>query len=225
MFYVASFKKTVLEFFPNYEKLSSYLSSILSIFAALNISIPWLLPNGLEVYQSYQLFENKQLNVFDFNSIKNNFKLGVNGKINRTKQRNALMPNLIHSLDGATIALLYDRLTKLISDLDIYTLHDCFGVKATDASELCIQLRLTYLSIYSSPGYLAEFDARVRNRLEEIYKRVIKAGDNIKIQIETNKRDEETKEIITRNRYIRYPYINLLDKSLTLEIDSPYIVS
>ena len=48
------------------------------------------------------------------------------------------MPNLIHSLDASSIALLYERLSEN-NTYNLFTIHDCFAV-TTDKVELLINL-------------------------------------------------------------------------------------
>jgi DNA-directed RNA polymerase len=50
-------------------------------------------------------------------------------QFDQTKQLNATMPNLIHSLKASSIALLYNLLAKC-GKANIYTVYDCFAVTA-----------------------------------------------------------------------------------------------
>lgn len=67
------------------------------------------------------------------------------------------MPNLIHSLDGSTISLLYDQFNA-----DLYTVHDCFAVPADKVPYLIKKLQLVYIKLYSSNKNLIQFDNSVR---------------------------------------------------------------
>ena len=58
-------------------------------------------------------------------------------KIKTFKQKNALMPNLVHSLDPTTIVLLYNYSHTLKNKcVSFYSIHDCFGVSANDMDSL-----------------------------------------------------------------------------------------
>lgn len=50
----------------------------------------------------------------------------------------AIRPNLIHSLDATTIAILYNNL----DNIDLYTVHDCFAVTAKQVSLLIFKLKM-----------------------------------------------------------------------------------
>ena len=112
--------------FPKITKLSDYLSNVASICNTLNIPISWSLPTGLHINQSY--LSNKSIAIKPFTFVKSSFKLKVTdkNKLDASKQKIALMPNLIHSLDSAWLGLLYDRFYNTHKYVNFYAIHDCF---------------------------------------------------------------------------------------------------
>ena len=78
------------------------------------------------------------------------------------------MPNLIHSLDACTIAILYKYL-KSIEITNLYTFRDCFPVTANNVEALIKELKLVYIHIYTGSEYLKEFDANIRNYIKTQY--------------------------------------------------------
>lgn len=93
--------------FPKYKKLNNYTKTIVKIFIKLNIPIPWTLPSGAIISQSYLNSKTLKLKPFSFMNFKYNFKTIIKNEFYSNKQRNAIMPNLIHSLDASSIAILY----------------------------------------------------------------------------------------------------------------------
>ena len=109
--------------------------------------IPWVIPSGAIISQSY--LDNKTLKIkpFGFIDSRYNFKTIIKDRFDLVKQSNALMPNLIHSLDASSIALLYERLSEN-NTYNLFTIHDCFHV-TTDKVELLINLlKAVYVKIY-----------------------------------------------------------------------------
>lgn len=80
------------------------------------------------------------------------------------KQRNAAMPNLIHSLDASSIALLYDVYCKEVAN-NIYTVHDCFAVTADKVDTLINILKGVYLRIYSDDIYIVNLHNYVKETI------------------------------------------------------------
>jgi DNA-directed RNA polymerase len=113
--------------FPKITKLSDYLLNIATICNTLNIPISLSLPTGLHINQSY--LSNKSTAIKPFTFVKSSFKLKVTDKniLDISKQKIALMPYLIHSLDASSLGLLlYDRFYSTYKDVNFYAIHDCF---------------------------------------------------------------------------------------------------
>lgn len=72
----------------------------------MELYIPWSLPNGLTPLQSYMMV--KDVRITPLNYAKHTFykKIPVKNKDDKKKQMRALMPNLIHSLDAASMFML-----------------------------------------------------------------------------------------------------------------------
>lgn len=138
--------------------LSKYLSKIVSICTALDMEIPWTLPSGAQIAQSYQVEKQRKIAAFSFTKAKYTFKKYLPNKYDVNKQRRAIRPNLIHSLDGTTIALLYNSLDSV----DMFTVHDCFAVTANNVPLLIDKLKMVYIKLYSDNNYLLYFDKLVR---------------------------------------------------------------
>jgi len=78
------------------------------------------------------------------------------------------MPNLVHSLDGASLALLLDSYFDN-SSKSIYTVHDCFAVSANNVHNLLELLKLTYIKIYSDETYLIKLDKGIIDNIKNIF--------------------------------------------------------
>lgn len=129
------FSGVLSDVFPKYTILNNYTKVIVKIFVKLNMPIPWTLPSGAIISQSYLSSKILKLKPFSFMNSKYNFRTVIKDKFDRTKQSNALMPNLIHSLDASSIAILYDYLSNH-NIRNVYTIHDCFAVTADNVEKL-----------------------------------------------------------------------------------------
>ncbi|KII82659.1 hypothetical protein PLICRDRAFT_677072 [Plicaturopsis crispa FD-325 SS-3] len=101
------------------------------------------------------------------------------------------MPNLIHSLDGASLALIvglfFNDNEFNSKGINFFSIHDCFAVTANNVGALIKLIKLVYIKIYSDDSYLKRFDQGIIN--------------SIKLQFGDNAFNDETK-IIKVNGYI-----------------------
>jgi len=81
------------------------------------------------------------------------------------------MPNFVHSLDSAALALLGDFYYNGKSDeKSLYAIHDCFAVTANNVENLIEYLRFVYSKIYSDKIYLRELDQQIKSYIKSVYK-------------------------------------------------------
>lgn len=179
--------------FPKLKLLLDYLEKIARVSGDLLIPIVWYLPSGLLVKQGY--LEEEQVRIKPFYYDKSTYVLNIihrENKYNVNKQIIAFMPNLVHSLDAASLALFLDKFFK--NGLkNVYTVHDCFGVTVNNVSYLLEFLKITYIKIYSNETYLEKLDKGMRYHIKKKFgdtcfndkTRIIKAKINNKdIEIE-----------------------------------------
>lgn len=133
--------------------------------------------------------------------------------MNLTKQKNALMPNLVHSLDAASMLLLYYSLKKTGSKqnyVNFYSVHDCFGVTADKVELLITLIRNIYIDIYSDNKYIETFD---KDFIENI--KIHFGGEEKVIYVE-----DKREIIVDKDKIIKLP--KLPTNSLDVKIIKDY---
>nr|QWO71370.1 RNA polymerase [Termitomyces sp. T123] len=155
--------------YPKLTALSEYLKGIAKVSKILNIPIPWILPNGLVIKQ--QFYDKKTLKIKPFIYTKNLLNLTILDKtqFNHNKQKIALMPNLVHSLDAASLCLVITNYFKQNDNLNFYSIHDCIAVPCSKVSSMIGLLKSAYCIIYSESKYLLGFDSNLRSIIKKSY--------------------------------------------------------
>lgn len=170
---VSSIKLVLDKIAPKIMKLQDYLQKIAEVCTKLEIHIPWLLPTGLEVRQSY--LEEKTVKIKPFSYSRTQISLtSFIKKLDLKKQTRAFMPNLIHSLDATSLILLLDEYfnsSELIVK-NIYTIHDCFAMPMNHVEFIIDNLRKVYTSIYSDSHYLEKLDEGILDIIVYHYRNV-----------------------------------------------------
>ena len=103
---------------------------------------------------------------FEYSKIRMNFEVTVKDKFDTRKQTRALMPNIIHSLDGTSLCLLYNLFSKNYTVCQFFGIHDCFATTTDKVFLLKTILASIYTDIYSNAQYLIKFDDQLFNNIE-----------------------------------------------------------
>ena len=106
----------------------NYLKDIAKVSNDLNIPIPLILPTGLVVNQQFYLKTKIRVKPFIYKKNVTNLTVAIKDKYNKAKQKTAIMPNLVHSLDAASLGLVIKIYFKVIENKKFYSIHDCFAV-------------------------------------------------------------------------------------------------
>ena len=105
------------------------------------------------------------------------------------------MPNLIHSLDAASLCLIVDMFSQDKSNkINFFAIHDCFAVTANNIVNLIKIIKLVYIKIYSEDSYLKRFDEGIIN--------------SIKLQFGNDSFDDKNKTIKFNSFEIAYPNVD-----------------
>ena len=154
--------------FEKIKKLSKYLKNVATLLTILELPISWTLPTGLIIKQSYLETKSTTIPPFTYSKIKLNLRLSIKDKYDKNKQVRALMPNLIHSLDGSSLSLLFNQFSNLYNkSSQFYSVHDCFGTTCDKVFILKTILASVYTDIYSSEPYLYNFDKDILDNIEK----------------------------------------------------------
>lgn len=166
---VADIRNIILKDFNKIKRMTKYLKNVATILTALELPITWSLPHGLTVKQSYLKTESTFIQPFMYSKIKINIRFTHKDKYDTKKQIRALMPNLIHSLDGTSLCLLYQKFFNLHQQANpqFFSIHDCFGTTVDKVDSLKVLLASVYTELYSDNHYLDRFDKSILNLIEE----------------------------------------------------------
>lgn len=180
--FIRVFQHILNQEFKRLKALKDYIKGIVKVCSKLKIGVPWVLPSGAIVSQAYLAYKTADIEPFAFTSTRYNFRT-VLKDFNNTKQLSATMPNLIHSLDASSIALVYDRFSQRNSDQNnLFTVHDCFGVTCDNVELLIDTLKAAYIFIYSDKVYLVELDSYVKDTLRKNFGNDVFIEDNKLVQ-------------------------------------------
>lgn len=138
---------------PQLKGLVNYFEQMVELLTKLNLPLAWLTPSGLHINQKYVVFYSRKINHYLYKGAKAVTIRIPTTDINVRKQKQGIMPNLIHSLDGAVIAIMVSKIDPY-DKINLFTIHDCFATTANHVSIMNELVREAFLEIYSDNDYL-----------------------------------------------------------------------
>jgi DNA-directed RNA polymerase len=111
-------------------------------------------------------------------------------KINETSaqiQKQAILPNIIHSLDAAHLILILNEVLKPFNTTSpVISIHDCFGTLPNNMSGLESLVKKEFINLYSNSDFLEKFNSDLLCILEKykVYHEVNTEENKVNIIIE-----------------------------------------
>jgi DNA-directed RNA polymerase len=145
-------RSTLFEMHPELNDLINYFKKMVDIFNQLNMPVVWKTPTGLKIKQKYLKTQSARIRSGYYRGASFNILIPTN-KISKVSQKNSFMPNLIHSMDAATITHLISKMKKGMF-CNIYTIHDCFATTACNIPQLNVLVRESFISLYADKSFV-----------------------------------------------------------------------
>lgn len=117
----------------------------------------WFTPAGTHITQFYPLSKRYKISISNSNKLR---KVGLKEKklvndapvIDKRKQLNSVIPNIIHSLDASHIYIWISS-AKEAKFKPIITIHDCFGTHPNKIEEFSLMLKKEFILLYTQKIY------------------------------------------------------------------------
>ncbi|MCO7225276.1 DNA-directed RNA polymerase [Pleionea sp. CnH1-48] len=146
------------------EEAMNWMQDSAGLIASNNKPIKWTTPLDFPVLQLYPKTELKTINTrLSGGRYQISYRKELD-KINTRKMRNAISPNVVHSLDSTHLMMTVLEANKEYGLTDFCLIHDSFGVHAGDSQEFFILIRKTFIDLYEQPIFeklKLEFDAQM----------------------------------------------------------------
>ena len=168
---------SIAEAMPGVFVVKNWLREVAAKFTEKNLPIQWKTPTGLAVvqenYKQQQVKIKSFYGVAKFRNAQNPSRITLNqdtDKLDKTEQMNALVPNVIHSLDAAHLMKTVNACAaKGITDF--HAIHDSFGVHACFVDDLHRITREEFVKLYQEDvleDLRQQFEAQLGEPLEGV---------------------------------------------------------
>lgn len=129
----------------------------------LQIPLNWFTPNGIKVTQSYMKTEAKRVSIKLGQKSKVLVVRKTTGFVDTAKQAQAIIPNMIHSLDATHLINIINNASesKTLSAVPVISVHDCFGTFPNKMADLELLVKKEFIHLYLKTNFLEKFHDRV----------------------------------------------------------------
>nr|YP_025889.1 DNA-dependent RNA polymerase [Moniliophthora perniciosa]AAQ74287.1 DNA-dependent RNA polymerase [Moniliophthora perniciosa] len=198
--------------FPSLNEIYNYFIELAKLAVKLELPMTWITPSGLKITQNYFKRKKKVISISIFGKSKKIVIKENTDKIDKGKQIQSIIPNIIHSLDATH---LMNIIQNAINDNfnPVITIHDCFGTLPNYMGSLEYRVKKQFVLLYSDNKFLNDYHTRFIQNLE----------DNQFVIKETN---DKSYVLLENDKFLEIPTIPKLGK-LDLEkiIKSKYMIS
>jgi len=165
---------TIFKKFPTLKEFKNYVDKLTHIILKLNKPLIWITPAPalMKISQSYRIFEPYKTKSLYSNIKYNKITISLpTTNLDLKKNKQAFMPNFIHSMDAANIQLLVNNLIEkypnfnIKSNINLYTIHDCFATTPNFMDIINYEVKLAFIKIYFYSNY---FDYLHNNFIDQI---------------------------------------------------------
>lgn len=145
--------------FPSLNSIYNFFIDIAKITIKLGIPLTWITPSGLKITQRYLKKKKIVVPLSIFGKTKKLVLTENDDSLDSIKQQQAIIPNIIHSLDASHLI----NLIKTSSEENfrpLITIHDCFGTLPNKMGELDWKVRKEFVLLYTDSKFLNDFHQR-----------------------------------------------------------------
>ena len=200
--------------FPSLKSIYSYFISISKLMISLGIPLNWFTPNGIKITQHYLKTETKKVSIKLGNKPKVLVIKQMTNIIDKTKQAQAIIPNIIHSLDASHLINVINR----IPDTKVIGVHDCFGTSPNKMGYLSDIVKKEFILLYSKTNFLENFHERVLQSLKDHHYNILNENQ-IKLKLDNKILAYQYVEVISKNKQSKYLPIPMLPKIGDLDMN------
>ena len=150
---------SIFKKYPGLSFIYKYFMDMSKLMATLNLSVSWFTPSGLTITQHYYKMKKTKLFNNFYNRRETLILNEVTKDLDKIKQRNASIPNIIHSLDASHLISVINKAYEN-GNKNVITVHDCFGTHPNDMSSLVEIIKLEFIKLYAKYDFINKFHER-----------------------------------------------------------------
>ena len=156
---------TIFILFPSLKLVYDYLIGISDLLTKAKLPVTWSAPSGLQITQNYLKTEVHKASIKSGNVAKTIvMRQSKKEQLDNRKQKQAIIPNVIHSLDASHLINLVTTANS-INLKPIITIHDCFGTHPNKMDLVNNLVLKEFIELYTKGDFLSNFHKQILKSL------------------------------------------------------------
>jgi hypothetical protein len=198
----------IFNIFPALKEIYNYFINSAKLMVELKLPLIWFTPAGLQITQFYYTSTNAKVKLSYFGKTKTSVIREWLPIVDKLKQSQAIIPNIIHSLDAShLIKVINTSYNREISP--IVSIHDCFGTLPNNMCNLSKIIRSEFALLYSCEPFLVKYHEKLISSINEnnsdYYEIIEKDGKNLVSYYKIKDNKDGSKKYI--NKIIEIPNV------------------
>lgn len=152
--------------FPSLNNIYSYFINMSKLLSKFGLPVIWFTPNGIQITQHYLKTKQNTINLSIFGKTKKIILRETMETMDKGKQTQAIIPNIIHSLDATHLMSIINSANSL-GFKPVLTIHDCFGTLPNKMADLELSVKKEFIETYKNEDFLNKFHDRILQTLED----------------------------------------------------------
>ena len=198
---------TIFLLFPSLKLIYDYLIGMSDLLTKAKLPITWSAPSGLQITQNYLKTEVHKASIKSGNVAKTIvMRQSKKDTLDNRKQKQAIIPNVIHSLDASHLINLVSTANS-INLTPIITIHDCFGTHPNKMNLVNNLVLKEFISLYTTGEFLQNFHKQIIKSLIENNYEILNTTERIKQKVEGGYKSRTVKYVIIDDEKLLIPEI------------------
>ena len=219
-------KNITFDMYPSLKDIYNYFINSVKLMLKLNIPIIWFTPAGLEISQHYFVSEITKVKLSYFGKTRTSVIREWKGIVDKRKQNQAIVPNIIHSLDASHLINVINCWYKK-DNYPIISIHDCFGTHPNSMNKLAKVVRSEFVLLYTQHNFLQKYNEKIlSNILDNGYAIIEKDGEKYVEYFHNKKRPDGSEYTSTKKTLYLIPVVPKMgDLDLKEIIKAIYLIN
>ena len=152
-------EEQIFKTLPSLKNIYDYFKNIIKLCSNFNLPAVWFTPSGVKITQYYNISEQNKVSIKFGKKVNKVVLKNRTEVLDKRKQVNAIIPNIIHSLDASHLMNIINTAISINMN-NVLPIHDCFGTHPNNLDKLTSIVKKEFILLYTNSNFLELYHQR-----------------------------------------------------------------